>query len=138
MKPPRGTAPVTRILLGLAILGLVVGGVQTVRGFGPVVAQFLVPGHGRVLAPESSGPPATLVIDNYDYTPGVLTVPAGATVEVDNQDGVIHTVTALDGSFDTGEIAGYRPGRFTAPARPGRYPYRDTVLPFMTGTLVVT
>lgn len=125
-----------RIVLGLAILGLVVGGFQTARGFGPAVAQFLVPGHG----PAAAAPvvTATLVISGFDFSPGSLVVPAGATVEVDNRDGVIHTVTALDGSFDTGEIAAHGPGRFTAPLRPGLYPYRDAVLPVMSGTLVVT
>ena len=70
--------------------------------------------------------------------PETLTVPAGAVVTVDNQDGANHTLTAADGSFDTGNIAGHATGTFTAPTKPGNYPYKCAIHPFMTGTVTVT
>lgn len=79
-----------------------------------------------------------MVIKNYLFAPVTLSVPAGATVMVDNQDSSNHTVTAPDGSFDTGNIAGNATGRFTAPSKPGSYPYKCAIHPFMTGTLTVT
>ncbi len=96
-----------------------------------------------VAAAPASGAPATtgattVVIKNFLFAPDSITVPAGATVRVDNQDGANHTLTANDGSFDTGNIAGRASGTFTAPSKPGTYPYKCAIHPFMTGTLVVT
>ncbi len=49
-----------------------------------------------------------------------------------------HTVTATDGSFDTGNIPGNAHGMFTAPSKPGSYPYKCAIHPFMKATLTVT
>lgn len=88
-------------------------------------------------APVTAGA-TTVVIQNFLFAPDTLTVPAGATVTVINQDGANHTITANDGSFDTGNIAGKATGTFTAPSKPGTYPYKCAIHPFMTGTLTVT
>lgn len=80
----------------------------------------------------------TVVIRDYLFVPAVVSVPAGATVLVDNQDGSNHTLTAVDGSFDTGNIPGHAQGMFTAPSKPGSYPYKCAIHPFMKGTLTVT
>lgn len=92
-------------------------------------------------APAASAAAVTataVVIKNFLFAPESLTVAAGATVMVDNQDGANHTITADDGSFDTGNIAGNARGMFTAPTKPGTYPYKCAIHPFMTGTLIVT
>jgi plastocyanin len=39
------------------------------------------------------------------YQPQTLTVPVGTTVTWTNSDGMVHTVTADDGSFDSGSLA---------------------------------
>ncbi|MGH7530588.1 MAG: cupredoxin domain-containing protein [Gemmatimonadales bacterium] len=69
--------------------------------------------------------------------PAPITVSAGATVAWTNNDVVEHTVTAADGSWDSGLIA---PGgtwrrRFE---RPGEYAYHCTPHPFMRGAVVVS
>ncbi len=89
-------------------------------------------------APSPGTSAAVITIAGFAFGPASLTVPAGATVMVVNQDGANHTVLAMDGSFDTGNIAGKATGMFTAPSKPGSYPYKCAIHPFMTGTLVVS
>ena len=55
-----------------------------------------------------------------------------------NKDNVAHTVTSITGAFDTGDVQGGSSAHFTAPNKPGTYPYRCGIHQFMTGTLVVT
>ncbi len=96
---------------------------------------------GPVSGGVASGPAATaqtVVIKTYLFVPDMVSVPAGATVMVDNQDGSNHTVTAADGSFDTGNLPGHTHAMFTAPSKPGSYPYKCAIHPFMKGTLTVT
>lgn len=88
-------------------------------------------------AAAGAGAPDTIVIRNFAYQPADLTVPAGATVTVRNEDGAPHTVTALDGGFGTGEIGPGRTATFRAPG-PGRYGYRCGIHEFMHGTLTVS
>ena len=56
-----------------------------------------------------------------------------------NQDSVVHTPTDKKSHlFDTGDIAaGAGKGTFTAPTKPGRYPFGCTIHPDMQGTLIV-
>jgi plastocyanin len=77
---------------------------------------------------------ATLTIADFTFG-GDLTVPAGATVTVVNEDSVTHTVTADDGSFDSGGVSGE--GSFTAPTDAGTYPFHCNIHPNMTADLTV-
>jgi plastocyanin len=79
----------------------------------------------------------TLIIEDMAFMPTDLTVAAGDTVTVINNDSLPHTVTAGDGSFDTSTIAAGASGTFTAPTEPGTYEYICSVHPSMTGTLTV-
>lgn len=65
---------------------------------------------------------------------------AGTKVTVVNQDSVAHTLTDKDTKkFDTGSISGSGgTGTFTAPSKPGKYPFGCTFHPEMSGTLTVT
>lgn len=69
------------------------------------------------------------------FEPATLTVVQGATVRWFNDDALPHTVTASDGSWDSGNLA---PG--TTFERgfvlPGAYPYLCRYHPGMTGTIV--
>ena len=76
-----------------------------------------------------------IVISDFDYElPDV--VPPGAAITIRNEDGVGHTVTADDGTFDV--VVG--PGEeatLTAPDQPGEFPFHCTPHPAMVATLVV-
>ncbi len=80
-----------------------------------------------------------ITIKNFGYS-GTLTVKAGATVTVVNDDSTAHTLTdKATGKFDTGSIdGGGGTGTFTAPSEPGKYPFGCTIHPEMAGTLTVT
>ena len=72
-----------------------------------------------------------------DFSLTSITVPAGADVAVENSGSATHTVTADDGSFDSGKVAGGSKGSFTAPSTPGEYAFHCEIHSSMTGTLTV-
>ena len=84
---------------------------------------------------------ASVTAQNVQFTPPTLTVPAGTTVTWTNGDPFQHSVTADDGSFDSGLVD--PGGRFSFTfADPGTYPYH--CVPHggpggagMSGTIVV-
>ncbi|MFD9686623.1 cupredoxin domain-containing protein [Kitasatospora sp. NPDC059146] len=78
-----------------------------------------------------------VIIKNFAFSPATLTVKAGQTVTVMNQDSTAHTLTASDKSFDTGTIQPGASATFTAPQQTGDHPYICTIHPFMHGTLTV-
>jgi plastocyanin len=97
----------------------------------------------------SAPPPATassatataggITISSFAYS-GRLSVKAGTTVTVVNNDSVAHTLTdKATHLFDTGNIpANGGKATFTAPTKPGTYPFGCTYHPNMSGTLTVT
>ncbi|MEK6720167.1 MAG: plastocyanin/azurin family copper-binding protein [Chloroflexota bacterium] len=95
------------------------------------------PGGGGV-GPGSSAPPgiADARMLDFAFDPLVLTVSAGTTVRWHNVGVAIHTVTATDGTFDSGFIdAGDEYTRtFT---KPGAVDYVCALHPQMIGTVVV-
>jgi plastocyanin len=106
-------------------------------------------GGGRPAAAEPAEPPAqpgppaaaggdsvTAVVQDFMFRPTRIEVAAGTTVVWTNGGQVVHTVTAEDGSFDSGLIeVGERRGLTFA--RPGTYAFRCTPHPFMRGEIVV-
>jgi len=70
------------------------------------------------------------------FTPMRIEVSAGATVEWTNRDQLAHTITADDGSWDSGLIAAGGTWRHTFD-RAGTYAFHCTPHPFMTGVVVV-
>lgn len=107
---------------------------------------------GRVLVRDENGrvpPAATPVaggtpvanavqvrIANLAFDPSSLTVEAGATVTWTNDDTVPHTVTALDGAFDSGI---FDPGAFFSWTfdDPGSFAYQCQLHPTMEGSIEV-
>jgi plastocyanin len=78
----------------------------------------------------------SVVIQNFVYTPGRIVVTAGTPITVTNADGTKHTLTADNGSFDTGDLAGGGHGSVTI-AAPGKYAYHCAIHNYMTGTIEV-
>jgi len=70
------------------------------------------------------------------YSPNVIRVKVGDTVEWINDDIVAHTVTADDKSFDSGDLGKAKKWsrKFT---QPGTYRYHCTPHPYMVGTVIV-
>jgi plastocyanin len=86
-------------------------------------------------APRSGGATGTAIsIKNFQYSPDPITVQAGAEVTVTNDDGTVHTLTAKDGGFDTGDLDGGASGTITI-AKPGTYSYFCDIHQYMTGTI---
>lgn len=96
---------------------------------------------------ESTGSAATsaiasdsvtrIEIANLSFGRDTVEITAGTTVEWVNLDPLVHTVTARDGSFDSGLIEAGARWRRTF-ADPGTFPYACTPHPFMRGTIRVT
>ena len=70
------------------------------------------------------------------FVPNRLGVSAGATVEWTNRDEVVHTITADDGSWDSGPIQPGATWRRTFD-RAGEFAFHCTPHPFMVGRVVV-
>ena len=86
--------------------------------------------------PVAPPPAGGVAVIDYGYRPATLTVTAGATVTWVNQGAAPHTVTASDGSFDSGTFGAG--GRYTRTFTvPGTFGYACTLHPQMTGTLLV-
>ena len=108
-----------RLTGSLALVGLLTwllaGAIQ------PVYAQD----HGEV------------TIVDFAFEPATIEVSAGATVSWTNTGEVVHTVTADNGSFNSGEM---NPGATVTGTfnTPGTFTYHCSIHPDMTGTLVVT
>ncbi len=84
--------------------------------------------------PNVNGPAVT--IDNFNFTPATITVPAGTTVTWVNRDDVPHTVTASDKSFSSQSID--TDGQFSQKFdTSGTYSYFCAIHPFMTAKVIV-
>lgn len=79
----------------------------------------------------------TIVIKDFTFQPAELTVRVGATVTVHNDDSAAHTLTADDGSFDTGTIGGGGTATITV-KKAGRFTYHCAIHQSMRGTLTVS
>ena len=136
---------------GFVIIGLALMAVGSLAGPGPSNgARHPWPpavgfgaggmmGSGGMMA-TGSGPTApagtSVRMAGSRFEPATLTVAPGATVRWFNDDALPHTVTATDGSWDSGNLA---PGasferRYDLP---GTYPYLCLYHPGMTGTIAV-
>jgi len=77
-----------------------------------------------------------ILIENYSFSPAEIRIGKGTEVIWKNNDGVEHTVTAADGSFDSGTLgpnAEFKK-RFD---KPGTYSYLCDMHPSMAGSIVV-
>ena len=85
---------------------------------------------------DKSASEVAVKIDNFNFSPATITVPAGTTVRWTNRDDIPHGVVSEDKAFkskvlDTDEQFTYT---FT---KPGTYSYFCSVHPKMTARIVV-
>ncbi len=88
-------------------------------------------------ASGAGGAGQTLVIKDFKYEPATLMVAPGAKITVKNEDGAAHTVTAGDGSFDTGNIEGKAQKEITV-SKAGQISYKCDIHQYMTGVIQVS
>lgn len=85
------------------------------------------------------GPPApaaaTITIQSYEYSDA--TVAPGGQVTVENLDADPHTVTSNTPGVFNVEVGGKAKAMFTAPAKPGSYPFHCDHHASMHGMLTV-
>ena len=140
---------------GQQYVAIAAGGVatQTVSANGDMIWAFSLNGSpgGRLQPFPAPPPPATEVaftavptatnmvqIVDYAFAQARITVPVGTTVTWRNTGTTIHTATALDQSWDTGDIPG---GGGTAALQfdtPGTYTYTCAPHPWMLAQVIVT
>lgn len=108
-----------------------------------LLAALVLPAACSSRASAQSAPPAAsaaapVIIHMHDFMfdPDTVTIPAGGTVEWDNDDGARHTITATDKSFDSGDL---KPGQKWSHtfATAGTFAYACTQHPEMTATVIV-
>ena len=75
-------------------------------------------------------------IGDFMYRPGALHVRPGTAVTFVNNDAEAHTVTSVDGAFDSGTIDPGQRWQHTFD-RAGRYAFRCTYHPYMGGEVDV-
>ncbi len=140
------TAAAKRGLVSLAIAGLLVGAAGCSSSSDTTadkstdtsaMSPSMSPGEttkSSDTAPE--GDVAVIEIKDFEFS-GPDSVTPGAQVMVKNDDSTNHTVTAADdGGFDVTVEAGLT-AMFTAPSKPGNYPYVCNFHADMMSTLVV-
>ena len=110
-------------LFALALLGL---GIGVVAVAGSATADKA---SAAVIVPVS--------IDNFAYSPAMITINVGDTVTwTNNQVGVAHTVTAKNGTWDSGVVMPGDTFSFTF-TKAGTYQYFCDIHPFMHGQVKV-
>ena len=86
---------------------------------------------------NSSNGNNTITMKGSVFSPATLTVVTGSTVTWTNDDNMVHTITANDGSFDSGDVAigSSYSKTFSSTTTIN---YHDTHNTGMTGVLIVT
>ena len=84
----------------------------------------------------AGGAPGAVLLEGFAFDPPTLEVSPGTEVTWTNQDPADHTVTARDGSFDSGPFGQGDTFSFTAD-EPGRVAYFCAIHPTMEGTIIV-
>ena len=91
---------------------------------------------GHVATGEVTGTLLKSGMRAMQFTNQTIEITVGTTIEWTNDDPVPHTVTADDGSFDSGSMDAGQVWRYTF-TQAGTYPFHCTPHPFMKGTIVV-
>ena len=103
-----------------------------------IAVILLFSGRARPIGAENNQPGKFQVkIDNFSFTPRILTVPAGATVTWVNQDDVPHTVVSSEGKTLKSPVLDTDDKYSFTFAKAGSYPYYCSIHPRMVAKVVV-
>ncbi|MDA8025151.1 MAG: cupredoxin domain-containing protein [Actinomycetota bacterium] len=89
-----------RLALGVIVGALTLGACGTTSTSSSVTTTSSAPKASTKAAPQV----VDVAIRNFAFVPSTITVAAGGEIKVTNDDSVIHTFTATNKSFDTGNI----------------------------------
>jgi plastocyanin len=121
-RPLLASAAVALLLFGLAACG----------------SDDSTPAAGDGGSTTTAATAAEKVVVAEDFSLTDLAIRPGELFTLDNQGGTAHTLTADDGSFDSGPVdAGSQSTPLTALDTPGEYPFHCSIHGTMTGTLTV-
>ncbi len=123
--------------LAAAIAGATAAGTAACGAGAQSPAPAAGPGTSASPAPVETGPDGVVTYRVARFQFPALTVSPGATLRIVDGDSEPHTVTAVDGSFDSGSFDPDSPATLTAPTKPGTYKITCTIHPSMEGEIVV-
>jgi len=103
---------------------------------GRVVMVVMVAVAGLGPAHVSAGNSAAVSIQDFKFTPPVLTLPVGTRVTWTNHDEESHTITSAQGVFGSTGLS-HEEQFSQAFVSPGRYEYFCALHPHMKGTVIV-
>lgn len=124
-----------RLVLSLAVALLLGGGVAVAQYPDPSTPAPASSGASAVPSPQPS-PISNIHIKNFAFVPDTVTIHPGQTVRFVQDDETPHTVTAVDKSFDSGNLNQKETWRHTF-ATEGTYKFICAYHPYMKGTVVV-
>lgn len=132
-----GALALPALSLGLAACG---GGGGGGGGSSTTTSANATSGGSGGSGSGSSGSATTIVIKDFSFVPPMDKVKPGTTITVKNEDPTTHTLTSTSNprAFNTGDISANSTKTFTAPSKPGSYPYICLIHQYMHGTLVVS
>ena len=148
--PKVADSPSHPVRRGVAVLALLVAGAMIAAGCGGSNDNSGTSGSettSPTAAPETTAPAATsggdsssasaAKIEGFAFHPDTIKVKAGQKVTWTNDDSTTHTVTADDGSFDSGSLPAGKAFSFTF-AGPGTFKYHCSIHASMMGTVEVS
>ena len=103
---------------------------------GAAVLSASEPASAAAGSPETTASAAEVKIDNFAYTPGVITMKVGTEVAWINHDDIPHTVDSTQGKFKSAALDTDNKFQFRF-TEPGEYPFYCRMHPKMTGKVVV-
>lgn len=86
--------------------------------------------------PDEGTEPVTISIEDFKFGPSEIKIKKGTTVIFKNLDDVVHTATAKDSSFDTGDLKNGEQ-KSVLFNETGTFEYYCKPHPFMTGKIIV-
>lgn len=89
-----------------------------------------------VSTPPSAAAQVEVRIDNFTFSPAVITVKPGTQITWTNADDIPHTVVSDTKAFKSKVLATGEKFTYTA-GKAGTYPYSCSIHPNMTGKVVV-